>query len=98
MYQKLISDYIVHKLHSKFRIHTICIYKETTELKLPISHTAAYRSTTESNTNQNSSAIDQRRFVFKPQLQILHAAEVIFKIYNQGYSQALLSTTVLQKY
>ena len=52
MYQKLISDYIVHKLHSKFRIHTICIYRDTTELKLPISHTAAYRSTTESNANQ----------------------------------------------
>ena len=74
MYQKLIGDYIVHKLYSKFRIHTICIYKETTELKLPISHAAAYQSTTESNTNQNPGAIDQRRFVFKSQLQIIHAA------------------------
>ena len=57
MYQKLISDYIVHKLHSKFRIHTICRYKETTELQLTISHTEAYQSTTQSNTNQNSSSI-----------------------------------------
>ena len=64
MYQKLISDYIVHKLHGKFRIHTICIYKETTELQLTISHTAAYRSTAQSNTNQNSSGIFIRGNLF----------------------------------
>ena len=85
MYQKLISDYIVHKLHSKFRIHTICIYEKTTELKIPVSHIAAYRSTTQSNTNQSKLKwyFDQSRS--ESLLHIIHAAAKIVKMYKCIY-------------